>query len=156
MTKYHGNFLKLCLKIPLSPYTMLRTHNITWRKFCSLFLNIVRRGKGLETRNCQNSSFSTIFVTVWKNLKNLSIAFYRWLFWITLKASNYPLHHYDINLNNFWSPNKQLKYLGRWGKIFFFQIFSNKTNLLALQRRFHRTRHCTWDCCIRNINAQFV
>ena len=91
---------------------------------------------------------------VWKNLKNLSVVIYSWLFWITLTASNYPLRHYDRNLNNYWSPNKQLKYLGRWGKVFIFQIFSNKTKLLASQRRFHETRHCTWDCYIRNINAQ--
>ena len=28
------------------------------RKFCSLFLNIVKREKGRETPNCPNSSFS--------------------------------------------------------------------------------------------------
>ena len=40
---------------------MLQNHNITSRKFCSLFLNIVKRGKGIETRNCPNSSFSHNF-----------------------------------------------------------------------------------------------
>ena len=29
------------LNVPLSPYTILRTHKIAWRKLCSLFLNIV-------------------------------------------------------------------------------------------------------------------
>ena len=45
------------LKLPLSPYIMLQTDNIAWCKFCSLFLNIVKRGKGKETQNCQNSRF---------------------------------------------------------------------------------------------------
>ena len=53
--------LEIMFKNPPSPCTMLRTHNMTWRKFCSLFLNIVKRGKGVETRNCPNSSFSHNF-----------------------------------------------------------------------------------------------
>ena len=36
---------KLCLKFPLSAYTMLLTHNILWGKFCWLFLNTVKRVK---------------------------------------------------------------------------------------------------------------
>ena len=51
----------MCLKFPLSPYTMLRTHNIAWRKLRSLFLNIVKRGKGRETQKCPNCSFSHNF-----------------------------------------------------------------------------------------------
>ena len=47
--------------ITLSPYTTLRTHNIAWHKFCSLYLNIVKTGKGTETQNCLNSSFSHNF-----------------------------------------------------------------------------------------------
>ena len=39
--------LKSLLKIPFFSYTMLRTHNIAWLKFCSLILNIVQRGKGV-------------------------------------------------------------------------------------------------------------
>ena len=49
------------LKFPLSPYTMLRTHNIAWRKLRSLFLNTVKRWKGAETQKCPNSSFSHNF-----------------------------------------------------------------------------------------------
>ena len=41
--------LKSKFQISLSPYTMLRNHNIAWRKFYSLFLNIFKRGKGRET-----------------------------------------------------------------------------------------------------------
>ena len=52
----------MCLKFPLSPYIMLRTNNIAWCNFCSLFLNIVKRGKGRETQNCPNRSFSQIEV----------------------------------------------------------------------------------------------
>ena len=37
------------------------THNIVWRKFSSLFRNIVKRGKGVETWNCPVSSFSLNF-----------------------------------------------------------------------------------------------
>ena len=99
---------------------MLQTHNIAWRKFCSLFLNIVKKGTDGETKNCPNSSFSHNFCH-WlseKFWKILSVAFHCWSFWITLKVSDYPLHHYYISRNNFWSPNKQLKYLGKWGNIF--------------------------------------
>ena len=46
------------LKFPLSPYTMLRTHNIAWRKLHPLFFNIIKRGKGRQSLNCINSSFS--------------------------------------------------------------------------------------------------
>ena len=58
VTKYYGNFKK-CVS-PL-PYTMFRTYNIAWRNFCSLVLNIVKRGKEVETQNCPNSSFSHTF-----------------------------------------------------------------------------------------------
>ena len=137
--------LILCLKIRLSPYTMLRTHNIAWRKFCSFFLNIVKRGKGVETRNCPTSSFSHNFCH-WlseKNLKKLSIVFYSWFFWITLKASNYPLRHYDISLDNFWSPNKQLKYLDRWGKVTENLFSSVKDNNYVM--KFWDDSKCKWD-----------
>ena len=60
VTKYYENFKK-CFKSPLSPYTSLRTDNVAWQKFCSLFLNIAKRGKGRETQNCPNSSFSHNF-----------------------------------------------------------------------------------------------
>ena len=61
----------MCLKFPLSSYTMLPTHNIAWRKFYSLFLKIVKREERKETQNCPNSSFPIIFVTdCLKNLQN--------------------------------------------------------------------------------------
>ena len=40
---------------------MLRTHNIAWRNFCSLFLNIVKKGMGVQTRRCTNPIFSHNF-----------------------------------------------------------------------------------------------
>ena len=40
---------------------MLQNHNIAWRKFYLLFLNIVKRGKGRETQDYLNSSFSHNF-----------------------------------------------------------------------------------------------
>ena len=49
------------LKFPLSRYTMLQTHNIAWGSVYSLFLSNVKRGKGVETQNCPNSSFSHDF-----------------------------------------------------------------------------------------------
>ena len=52
---------KKCLKFPLSPNTMLQIHNIAWRKFYSLFLNVVKWGKGRETQNYV--VFAIIFVT---------------------------------------------------------------------------------------------
>ena len=44
--------LNVCLKFLVSPYTMVRTHNIACRNFYSLFFNIVKRGKVVETQNC--------------------------------------------------------------------------------------------------------
>ena len=40
---------------------MLQTNKNAWRKFCSLFLNLVKRGEGRETQNCPNNSFSHNF-----------------------------------------------------------------------------------------------
>ena len=54
-------FQKVCLKISPPPYTMLPTYNIAWRKFWTLFLNIFKKGKGAETRDCPISSFSHNF-----------------------------------------------------------------------------------------------
>ena len=50
---------------------MLTTDKIAWLNFCSLFLNIVERGKGVETQNCPNCSFSHnfcqwLFEKIWK------------------------------------------------------------------------------------------
>ena len=117
---------------------MLRTRNIAW-----LFLSIIKEWRGggggenykVVQTNSSFSHFSIIFVADWKFS---SVVFYCWLFWITLKACNYPLHRYDTSLNNFWSPKEQLKYLGKWGKIFIYQIFLAKIKLCALERRFHQ------------------
>ena len=35
VTKYYGNFKKVFENFPSPPYTMLQTHNIAWRNFCS-------------------------------------------------------------------------------------------------------------------------
>ena len=43
--------------------------------------------------------------------------------WYFTVARFNPLRHYDISGNNFWNPNKQLKYLLKLAKIFIFQIF---------------------------------
>ena len=61
VTKYYGNLKKKSLIFSLFPYTILRAYNIAWRKFCSLFLNIVKRRKERETQKCPNSSFSQSF-----------------------------------------------------------------------------------------------
>ena len=43
--------LEIVFKNPPSPsYAMLLTHNIAWHKFCTLFLNDVKREKGVEKR----------------------------------------------------------------------------------------------------------
>ena len=84
--------------------------------------------------------------TAWVNLKFTKdksliiwkiVVFCCWSFWITFKAYNYPLCHYRISPNRFWSSNKQLKYLGKLDKILFFSFFPGKTKIWALQRRFH-------------------
>ena len=41
-----------------SPYTMLRTHNIAWGKFYLFFINTVKRGKGRETQNRLDRTFT--------------------------------------------------------------------------------------------------
>ena len=69
---------------------------------------------------------------LWKNLKNVGVVFYIWLFWITLKTSIYPLHQYVISLNNFWNPNKQLKYLGSWWKEFFSNFFFKENKFISI------------------------
>ena len=106
-------------------YATLWTHNIAWRNFCSFLLTIVKSVKGVETQNGPSSSFFHNFCHWFseKLPKTLKKIFYSRSFWITLKACNYPLCHYDISLNNFSILNNQLKYLGKLGKIFIFQIF---------------------------------
>ena len=70
----------MCLKFPLSPYTMLRIDNIAWRKFCSLLLNIVKRGKGRETQNCPNSSFS-----------------YNFCHWLSEKSAKFEVRYFKVS-----------------------------------------------------------
>ena len=53
----------MCLKFPLSPYIMLRTYNIVWRKFCSLFLNIVKKGEEGRNIKLYKAFFPIIFFT---------------------------------------------------------------------------------------------
>ena len=102
--------LKSVFKNHALAYTMFQTHNIAWRKFRSLFLNIVKRRKGLETRNCPNTSFSHnfchwLFEIIWKVL---SVIIYCWSFWITFKACTYLSRHFDISLNIFWAQKGSL------------------------------------------------
>ena len=60
------------LKFPLSPYTVLQTHNIAWRKLRSLLFNIVKGGRGEKHKIVQIAVFPIIFVTdCLKNLQNL-------------------------------------------------------------------------------------
>ena len=86
--------LKSNFKIPRSLNIMLRTQNIAWCKFFSLFLNIAKRGKNVETQNRSNSCFSRNFFTdCLKKFKELVVAFSSCLFYIKLKACNYSLRH---------------------------------------------------------------
>ena len=89
-------------------------------------------------------------------MTNLSVVFCSSLFRITLMASDYPLCHYDISLNNFCSPKKQLKYLGRQGKIFIFQIFFEKKQIISITKNipqdvsmYMRLEHKCPICVIR-------
>ena len=114
---------------------MLRTHNtawcnIAWCKFCSLSLNIIKGGMGGETGNCPNSSFSQNFChwlseKIWK-ISN--VVFYSWLFWITLKACSYPLRHYCISLNNFWSQASSLNIWVSEENLYLSDLFQIKLN----------------------------
>ena len=105
--------LKPVFKILPSPSTVLPTHNTGWRNFCfTLFLNIVKKGKGAETKNRSNSNYSHNFCH-WLSDK-LSVVFYSFLFYIKLKACNYPLRHnfaiVSHNLNSFWMDEKVIWY----------------------------------------------
>ena len=53
----------MCLKMLLSSYTMFWTHNISWNKFSSLFLNIVKGIRGEKQKIVQIAVFPIIFVT---------------------------------------------------------------------------------------------
>ena len=82
----------MCLKFPLSPYTMLRTHNIAWRKLRSLLLNIAKKEKETETRNCPNSSVSDYFCQ-WLSEKFEKLEV--WYFRIVHFESNWTLGFTD-------------------------------------------------------------
>ena len=117
-------------------------------------------GRGRETKNYPDSSFSHnfchwLFEQIWKVS---SVVFYCWLFRITLKACNYVLRHYGISLNRFWSPDNQLKYLGKQCKIFkyhFFrqnQIMSIRKKIaldVSLYMRLLHQENILWICIIR-------
>ena len=105
------------LKLPLSHYPMLQTHNRAWETFCCLFLNIVKWGKGGETQNCTNNQFSNISVTSsLKKSEKLSIILYICTLYLNSKECNCPLHcnlatlsHYLSNLkikDYFWNYKK--------------------------------------------------
>ena len=123
----------MCLKFSLSTYTMLRSHNIAWRNFCSLFLNIVKRGKGVETQNCPNSSFSRTFVTdCLKKSEKLSVVFYNCSLYIKLKAAyNYPLRH-NFAMVSHHLNNRNIKALFEMIKKPFGMVRFNKSFLLGL------------------------
>ena len=129
----------MCLKFPLSTYTMLRSHNIAWRNFCSLFLNIVKRGKGVETQNCLNSSFSCNFVTdCLKKYEKLSVVFYNCSLYIKLKARNYPLRH-NFAMVSHYLHNGNIKALFEMIKKPFGMVRFNKSFLLG--QNFARFSH---------------
>ena len=111
-------YLRVHLKFPLSYHGMLQTHNIAWRNFCLLFLNIIKSGKRAETENCAIAVFSIIFVIdCLKKSEKLILVFYSCSFYIKLKACNYPLHynfvkvsHYlnNCNIKNSFSIDKRV------------------------------------------------
>ena len=60
------------LKFPLSPYTMLRTHNIAYASFTHCSSTLLRRGRGGKQKTVQIAVFPISFVTdCLKNLQNL-------------------------------------------------------------------------------------
>ena len=135
MTKCFDNFRKCVSNPPSPPYTILPTNNIAWHKFCSLFLNIVKRRKRTD-EIVQIAVFPIAFVPdCLKICKFLSLVFYYCLFEIKLKACIYPLRHFYIGLNSFWNLNKQLKYLGKWSKILIFQKFLSQNQVFRNSTR---------------------
>ena len=60
---------------------MLQTDNIAWRKFCSLLLNIVKRGRGEKHKIVQIEVFPIIFATdCLKHLQNFKCGISLFLF----------------------------------------------------------------------------
>ena len=89
------------LSLSVSLYTMLQTHNIAWRNFCSLFLNIFKRGKGYKFEIVQIAVSPIIFVTdCLKISEKLNVVFYSCSFYIKLKSCNYPLRHNFAMIRN--------------------------------------------------------
>ena len=146
----------MCLKFPLSSYTMLRTHRIAWLKFCSLFLNIVKRGKGVETKNCLNNIFSHHFchwlsekvlkdkcdileMLVVNQIERIQLS----ITWLWYKSSQFL--EFKTTTLNFWITE---------AKHLFFRSFPGKIKLWALQKRY--TPLWTYDCSIRNKHLEFA
>ena len=100
---------------------MLGTHNIAWRKFCSLFPNIVKSGKGVETKNCPNSSFSHNFYhwlskKIWKiEVKYFTVGCFESLWWqvinhyvtmiqvLKIFGGQTSSWNFWVNFRNFWN-----------------------------------------------------
>ena len=102
-------YLRVRLKFPLSYHGMLQTHNIAWRNFCLLFLNIIKSGKRVETQNCANSSFFHNFCH-WlsEKIRKVVVVFYSFSFYIKLKACNYPLHYNFVKVRHYLN-NRNIK-----------------------------------------------
>ena len=69
---------------------------------------------------------------VWKNLKSFNVVIYSLSFWITLKACNCSLRHYDVSV---WSPSRQFKYLGKCDKIFIFRNFFRQNQIMSITEK---------------------
>ena len=123
-------FSKLCLKFRLFPYTMLRTHNLAWRNFCSLLLNIVKKEKKIETNHCSNSVFSHDFCH-WlsEKIRKIKCTILHFLVVHQIESlSNYPLRHNFAMVTSkpLFEIMKKLFGLVRFNKCFFLDLdFAN-------------------------------
>ena len=127
---------------------MLRTDNIAWRKFCSLFVNIVKKGKGRDTQNCPNTGFSHNFCH-W--LSEKSSKFWVWYFSVAHFRSNWRdvSTHYATIIKVLIIFKTQTSSLNTWvsdTKSLFFRFFSSKTKF----------QHWKQDCTRCTIVHQIV
>ena len=81
-----------------------------------------------ETKNCRNSSFSYILCH-WLSEKPEKLQV--WYLTVSCFESfwRYAITHYGK------SPKKQLKYLGKWSKIFIYQNFFRKKQIMSFRKK---------------------
>ena len=71
----------------------------------------------------------------WKNFEKPKPSILQLVVLNHVESMQLPISHYDKSFNNFLSPNKQLKYRGKWGKIFVFQTFFRLNLIMSITKK---------------------